>query len=144
MLRNRRTAAAIGALALVGTLFAAVPAQADSASPAPSASQAAKAPKSAPKGDGAESICKRLPKTEERIGAAVKRLNGDATVPGSVARLEQRVANAQTAGHTEIHTYLNDRLTYRKSLLPTLQMRQEDLKAVSTWCSAQGAKGTSK
>lgn len=68
------------------------------------------------------------------------RLNGDATVSGSIARLEQRVNNAKAEGHTEIYTYLNDRLTARKNLLPTLQKRQTDLKAVSTWCSAQKAK----
>ncbi|MET8754899.1 hypothetical protein ABZW32_33105 [Streptomyces sp. NPDC004667] len=135
MLANRRTAAAIGAVALAGALLSAGPAQAESASPSPAASA-----KSAPKGDGAKSICKRLPKTEARISAALTRLNGDATVAGSVARLEQRVTEAKNAGHTEIHTYLNDRLTFRKNLVPTLQKRQEDLKAVSTWCTAQGSK----
>ncbi|MEV0990374.1 hypothetical protein [Streptomyces sp. NPDC049949] len=137
MLPNRRTAAAIGTLALAGALICAAPAQAESASPAPAAP---KTTKSAPKGDGAKAICKRLPKTETRVSTAINRLKGDATVLGSVARLEQRVTNAQTAGHTEVHTYLNDRLTFRKSLLPTLQKRQDDLKAVSTWCSAQESK----
>ncbi|MCC0099920.1 hypothetical protein K7B10_35100 [Streptomyces flavotricini] len=137
MLPNRRTAAAIGTLALAGALICAAPAQAESASPAPAAPKTAK---SAPKGDGAKAICKRLPKTETRVSTAITRLKGDATVLGSVARLEQRVTNAQTAGHTEVHTYLNDRLTFRKSLLPTLQKRQDDLKAVSTWCSAQESK----
>ncbi|MFJ8209385.1 hypothetical protein [Streptomyces sp. NPDC096033] len=138
MLANRRTAAAIGAVALAGALLSAGPAQADSASPSPSAS--AKAAKQAPKGDGAKAVCKRLPKAESRIGTALNRLNGDATVPGSIARLEQRVTEAKNAGHTEIQTYLNDRLTFRKSLVTTLQKRQEDLKAVSTWCTAQGSK----
>ncbi|MEV6580055.1 hypothetical protein AB0M92_18040 [Streptomyces sp. NPDC051582] len=138
MLPNRRTAAAaIGALALAGALISAGPAQAESASPAPAAPKTAK---SAPKGDGAKAICKRLPKTQTRVNTALDRLKGDPTVLGSVARLEQRVANAQTAGHTQVHDYLNDRLTFRKSLLPTLQKRQEDLKAVSTWCSAQDSK----
>ncbi|MFG2985999.1 hypothetical protein ACGFYQ_32930 [Streptomyces sp. NPDC048258] len=135
MLANRRTAAAIGAVALAGALLSAGPAQADSASPSPAGPA-----KSAPKGDGAKAVCKRLPKTETRISAALARLNGDATVSGSIARIEQRVAEAKSAGHTEIHTYLNDRLTFRKSLVPTLQKRQADLKAVSTWCTAQGSK----
>ncbi|MEU3778753.1 hypothetical protein AB0F11_37235 [Streptomyces sp. NPDC032472] len=135
MLPNRRTAAAIGAVALAGALLSAGPAQADASKPSPAASA-----KSAPKGDGAKAICKRLPKTEARISAALTRLNGDATVPGSIARLQQRVAEAKSAGHAEIDTYLNDRLTFRKSLLPTLTKRQEDLKAVSTWCGAQGSK----
>lgn len=134
MLNSRRTAAAIGAVALTGALFAAAPAQAD-AGAKPSSS-----PKSAPKGDGSKAVCKRLPKTEARVDAAVTRLNGDATVSGSIARLEQRVANAKSEGHTEIYTYLNDRLTARKNLLPTLQKRQADLKAVSTWCAAQKSK----
>lgn len=138
MLANRRTAAAIGAVALAGALLSAGPALADST--APSAAPSAKASKPVPKGDGAKSICKRLPKTESRIGTALNRLNGDATVPGSIARLEKRVDEAKSAGHTEVQNYLNDRLTFRKNLVPTLQKRQADLKAVSTWCGAQGSK----
>ncbi|MEV4611047.1 hypothetical protein AB0K43_00395 [Kitasatospora sp. NPDC049258] len=118
---NRKAAAAAAALALAGVLLAAAPADAAAT----------------PTGDGSKAICKRLPKTEERVTKALERLNGDAGVVGSVARLEQRVTNAKTAGHTEIQTYLNDRLTYRKSLLTTLQTRQNDLKSVATWCSTQ-------
>ncbi|GAA2135273.1 hypothetical protein GCM10009760_13620 [Kitasatospora kazusensis] len=127
MLPNRKSAAALGALALAGAaLLAAAPAQA-----------ATTTAKAAPKGDGAKAICKRLPKTEARIDASITRLNGAVTVPGSVARLAQRVTDAKAAGHTEVYTYLNDRLTFRKSLLPTLQQRQADLKSVATWCTAQ-------
>ncbi|MGW3117461.1 hypothetical protein ACWDBW_09965 [Streptomyces sp. NPDC001107] len=36
---------------------------------------------------------------------------------GSIARLRQRVDNAKAAGHNEIATYLQDRLTFRKSLV---------------------------
>ncbi|WP_457032545.1 hypothetical protein [Kitasatospora sp. P5_F3] len=125
MLSNRK-AVLTGALALAGTLLVAVPAQAETK------------PATAPKGDGAKSVCKRLPKTEQRINASLTRLKGDATVNGSVARMEQRVANAKAAGHTEIQTLLSGRLTFRKNLLPTLQTRQNDLKAVATWCAAQG------
>ncbi|MCX5215210.1 hypothetical protein OG689_39135 [Kitasatospora sp. NBC_00240] len=123
-----RKAAAVGALALAGTLLAAVPAQADSA----------------PRSDGAKSVCKRLPTTQERVDKAVRRLNGDATVAGSVARLQQRVTDAKVAGHTEMYTYLNDRLTFRKTLLPALQTRQADLKSVATWCAAQPSPAASK
>ncbi|MFJ1702875.1 hypothetical protein [Kitasatospora sp. NPDC088346] len=122
MLVNRKaTTAAVASLAVAGALLAAAPAQA-----APT-----------PKGDGAKAICKRLPKTEERVTKALERLNGDAGTVGSVARLEQRVNNAKSAGHTEIQTYLNDRLTFRKSLVTTLQTRQNDLKAVAAWCGTQ-------
>lgn len=136
MLSYRKAATALGTLALGGTLLAtAVPAQAQDASP--SAAPSAK-PLTAPKGDGAKGICKRLPKTRQRVEASLDRLNGPATTAGSIARLEQRVDNAKTAGHTEIYTYLNDRLTFRKSLVPTLKTRQDDLASVATWCSAQG------
>jgi len=121
-----RKAAAIGVLVLAGSLLAAAPAEAASGKPT--------AP---PKGDGAKAICKRLPKTQEHLTKALTRLNGDATVPGSIARLEARVANAKSAGHTEIQTYLNDRLTFRKSLVPTLETRRKDLAAVAAWCAAQ-------
>ena len=71
---------------------------------------------------------------EARIDRALKRLNGPATELGSVARLQQRVDNAKTAGHTAIETYLNNRLTFRKSLIPMLTQRNTDLDAVRTWC----------
>lgn len=123
----RKTATALGTLALGGALLAAaVPAQ------------AADATASAPKGDGAKGICKRLSKTQHRVDASLDRLNGPATTAGSIARLEQRVDNAKAAGHTAIYTYLNDRLTFRKSLVPTLTTRQADLKSVASWCSSQG------
>ncbi|MER5596868.1 hypothetical protein [Streptomyces sp. NPDC002265] len=91
-------------------------------------------PTAAPTGDGARALCKRLPKIDDRIGRALTRLNGDAGTRGSVARLQQRVDNAKSAGHDEIATYLQDRLTFRKSLLPMLQQRQKDLSGVKTWC----------
>ncbi|MFF9641693.1 hypothetical protein [Kitasatospora aureofaciens] len=138
----RKAAAAAGALALGGTLFAfAGPAQAATTNATPVATVTPKT-LPAPKGDGAKDICKRLPKTEQRIQNALNRLNGPNTEVGSVARLEQRVDNAKAAGHTAVYSYLNDRLTYRKSLVPMLTQRQNDLKDVATWCSSQGL-GTS-
>ncbi|MFJ4674564.1 MULTISPECIES: hypothetical protein [unclassified Kitasatospora] len=117
---DRAAAAAVGVLALAGGLLAAGPAQAAAG---------------APKSDGAKAVCKRLPKTQERVDKALTRLNGDATVVGSVARLQQRVDNAHKAGHAEIEKYLNDRLTFRRGLLPTLQTRKADLGPVADWCA---------
>ncbi|MEV4561687.1 hypothetical protein AB0K51_32545 [Kitasatospora sp. NPDC049285] len=118
-MRINRMAGVAGVVALAGLLVSAVPAQAASA----------------PKGDGAKAVCKRLPKTQERVDKALERLHGDATVAGSVTRLQQRVDNAHKEGHAEIEKYLNDRLTFRKSLVPTLETRQADLKAVADWCA---------
>ncbi|OKJ16027.1 hypothetical protein [Kitasatospora sp. CB01950] len=119
-MRINRTVAAAGVLALAGAVLAAGPAQAAGG---------------APKGDGAKAICKRLPKTEERVDKALARLHGDASVNGSIARLEQRVDSAHKAGHSEIEKYLNDRLTVRRSLGSTLDTRKADLKSVAGWCA---------
>jgi hypothetical protein len=140
-MRTTRTAIAAGA-ALAALLTAAGNAVADtgtgstpSGTPSAAPSAGAKA-KKAPTGDGARALCKRVPKIDTRINRELKRLNGPATERGSVARLEKRVANSKTAGDTAITTYLNDRLTFRKSLLPTLNQRATDLAGVRTWCAA--------
>ncbi|MFI9100468.1 hypothetical protein ACIGXA_08065 [Streptomyces fildesensis] len=127
---TRTTRTAIAACAAVAALLGA-------------AGSAAATPSAPPTGDGAKAVCKRAPKADARIDKALARLNGNAGTKGSVARLTQRVANAKSAGHSEIETYLNDRLTFRKSLVPTLQQRQKDLKAVLVWCQANN-NGTSK
>ncbi|MET7761984.1 hypothetical protein [Streptomyces sp. NPDC005336] len=89
-------------------------------------------------GDGAKALCKRAPKIDKRIHRALKRLKGPATVRGSVARLTKRVEKAKKAGHTEVATFLGDKLTFRKSLIPTLEQRQKDLTKVQKWCTARG------
>lgn len=61
-------------------------------------------------------------------------MQGKAGVRGSVARLEKRVERAKAAGHTEIQNFLDHKLTYRKSLVPTFQQRQKDLAKVADWC----------
>ncbi|MFE0464384.1 hypothetical protein ACFW1A_34545 [Kitasatospora sp. NPDC058965] len=136
MLSNRKLGAGLGAVVLGGTLLvAAAPAQA--ASPTPKTLPT-------PTSDGAKGICKRVPKLQDRIDKALDRLNGPVTEAGSISRLQQRTDLAKQQGHTEIYTYLNDRLTFRKSLVPTLTTRQSDLKSVATWCTSQGLGGDAK
>ncbi|MFI6686866.1 hypothetical protein [Streptomyces sp. NPDC050485] len=126
---NRRRRVAAAALAAAAVLTVAAPsAFADSA------------PSKAATTDGAKGICKRAPRTETRIGRSLNRLDGGATTPGSVARLQQRVDNAKKEGHTAIATYLDHELTHRKSLVTTLQQRQKDLKDVADWCKANNGK----
>ncbi|HEY5834607.1 hypothetical protein [Streptomyces sp.] len=86
-------------------------------------------------------LCKRVPRIDARIDRALRRLNGPATVRGSVARLQKRVDNAAAAGNTVVETYLKDKLAFRKSLVPMLNQRSTDLDAVRTWCGTrhQGA-----
>ncbi|MFE2138319.1 hypothetical protein ACFW9X_34960, partial [Streptomyces sp. NPDC059466] len=83
-------------LVAVGTLLgAAGVAAADTASPAPSG---------APTGDGAAALCRRAPKTDQRIDRILDRLHGDASRRGSVAPREHRGAHTPAAGHTESET----------------------------------------
>ncbi|MFI6659501.1 hypothetical protein ACIBL8_28655 [Streptomyces sp. NPDC050523] len=95
-------------------------------------------PAPGPTGDGAQKLCKRVPKIDRRIDRGLKRLNAGAGRRGSVARLQQRVDNAKSAGHDEIATFLQDRLTFRKSLVTTLKQRETDLAGVKTWCAHNG------
>ncbi|MET7485567.1 hypothetical protein [Streptomyces sp. NPDC005538] len=101
---------------------------------ATTAASAESTPAPTPTGDGAQALCKRLPKIDNRIDRALTRLNAAADKRGSIARLQQRVDKAKSAGDDEIATYLQDRLTFRQSLVPTLQQRQQDLVDVKTWC----------
>ncbi|MEU1622110.1 hypothetical protein ABZ479_33030 [Streptomyces sp. NPDC005722] len=125
-MRHRTTAVA---LATVVTLLGL-------AGPATADAGAGRTPAAAPTGDGAKGLCKRAGKIDARIDRALKRLNGPATRRGSIERLEKRVANARAAGHDEIATYLDDRLTFRKSLPSTLDKRRTDLARVRSWCAS--------
>lgn len=134
MQSTQRTAVAAAA-ALAALLVAAGPATADGStpqSPSPTASAPARG-----SGDGAKALCRRAPRIQRRIDRALRRLDGPATERGSVARLERRVLAAKKAGHTEIATYLDHRLTFRRSLVPTLQQRSKDLEQVAAWCATQ-------
>ncbi|MFE0516287.1 hypothetical protein [Streptomyces sp. NPDC058964] len=119
--RRRRTL--LAGLATAALLAGGTGAAAADSSPAPG-----------PTGDGARALCKRVPKIDRRIERALKRLDAGVGTRGSVARLELRVDNAKKAGHTEIATFLENRLKTRKALVPVLKQRQQDLTEVRTWC----------
>ncbi|MEV7391782.1 MULTISPECIES: hypothetical protein [unclassified Streptomyces] len=95
-------------------------------------------PTAPPTGDGAQALCKRAPRIDQRIDRALQRLNAGADRRGSIARLQKRLDNAKAAGHAEVATYLQDRLTFRKSLVPMLEQRKQDLADVQTWCRSNG------
>ncbi|MFD8910655.1 hypothetical protein [Streptomyces sp. NPDC059575] len=101
-----------------------------------SATDATPSPKAAgPTGDGAQALCKRVPKIDRRLDRALERLDAGPARRGSVARLQQRVDNAKKAGHSEIATFLQDRLDFRTSLRTSLEQRQKDLNSVKDWCA---------
>ncbi|WP_432092453.1 hypothetical protein [Streptomyces sp. bgisy100] len=90
------------------------------------------------KRNGTRRLCERAPRIEQRIERALRRLKGGPEVRGSVARLTERAEKAEKAGNTEIATFLNHKLTFRKSLVPTLEKRQKDLAEVEKWCATRG------
>ncbi|SEN84315.1 hypothetical protein [Actinacidiphila rubida] len=134
-MRTTRTRSAVAVTAAIAAalLTAAGSAAADTGATASTPKAAAKAPT----GDGARALCKRVPKIDARIDRALQRLNGPDTEIGSVARLQKRVDNANAKGDTAVAKFLSDRLTFRKSLVPTLNQRSSDLDAVRTWCGTQ-------
>ncbi|WP_086708157.1 hypothetical protein [Streptomyces antimycoticus] len=113
-------------------------AAADGSTPAstPAAAPSAKPHKGA--GDGSQGLCKRAKKIDRRLDRALKRLKGQANVKGSVARLAKRVERAKKADRTEVETFLNHKLTFRRSLVTTLEQCQKDLSKVQTWCASRG------
>lgn len=132
-MRTTRTRGAVAATAAIAALLAA----AGSAAADTGGSQTPSAAAKAPTGDGARALCKRVPKIDARIDRALQRLNGPVTERGSIARLQKRVDNANAKGDTAVATYLKDRLTFRRSLVPMLNQRSSDLDAVRTWCGTQ-------
>ncbi|MFI0896226.1 hypothetical protein [Streptomyces sp. NPDC020983] len=133
----RTTRTVVPAVAAVAALLAAAGSATAGTGATPSPSATATSAAKAPKGDGARALCRRLPTVDARIDRALARLNGPATERGSVARLQQRVSNAEAKGDTAVATYLKDRLTFRTSLVTTLGARSTDLDAVRTWCGTQ-------
>ncbi|MFH7336766.1 hypothetical protein [Streptomyces sp. KHY 26] len=130
MLRRKTT---VVALATVTALLGAVgSAAADGGSPTSSAS-------ADPTGNTARALCARATRVAHRIDRDLTRLDGPVTRRGSVARLRKRVDNAAATGHDR--AALDDRLTYRESLVPVLQQRRRTLTQVTDWCAAhdQGA-----
>ncbi len=132
--RKAAMTATVAGLVLTGSLAVGVaPSYADgSSSSSPSATAAAKGPKT----DGAKVLCRRVPRLERRIERAIRRLDAGVGTRGSIARLQQRIDNANDENHAAIAKLLGDRMTHRKDLLPNLTQRQSDLKDVATWCKA--------
>ncbi len=135
-----RSAAAV-AMTVAAVLGATGTATADTGStPSSTPSTSTSKAGTAKTADGAKSLCRRLPKIDARIDRALARLNGPATERGSIARLQKRVDNAKAKNQTAVETFLNDRLTFRTSLVPMLNQRSTDLDAVRSWCDDQGYK----
>jgi hypothetical protein len=140
---STRTRTAVAAAATLAAVLAATGSAAADSTTAPSTSTpSTSAPTTKSTAPAAAHLCKRVPNIDARIDRALARLNGPAAKRGSVARLQKRVDTATSKGETAVETYLKDKLTFRKSLVPTLTKRGTDLDAVRTWCGTQHAGGT--
>lgn len=132
---SRFRTAAVSAAVLASLLTAAgiATAAGEDATPSDEARKTA----AAPSRDGARALCKHAPRMDKRIDRALKRLNAGPVRRGSVDRLEKRLERAKAAGHDEIANYLENRLKFRRSLVPTLDQRSKDLAKVEQWCRTE-------
>ncbi|MCF2530997.1 hypothetical protein [Yinghuangia soli] len=119
----------IGTLVASAAVLAAAPASAGGSggAGAPGGGDAAGTPR----------ICNRVGALDARLDKALARLNGGQDTPGSIARMQMRFDRQKAAGHAEVATYLQDRLTARQALQPILTKSKADLAAVKTWCATQ-------
>jgi hypothetical protein len=88
-----------------------------------------------------ELACRRIPNLETRVDRLLTRLQGDASVTGSLAWLQARIDKAQSEGRTDLVTVLTNRLTVRTAAVSTLQARQVQLADLAARCAAHGVGG---
>jgi hypothetical protein len=120
-----RSAFRLGALAASATIGVLIAVPTAQAGPMPGA------------GKHRPAVCRRVPAIDTRLGKAIERLDGDAGVRGSIAHLQQRIAQADRRKRPAVTTRLDDRLTTRQRLVSELRQRRADLATVRTWCDAR-------
>lgn len=82
--------------------------------------------------------CLRIPNLEIRTTNFINRLNGDATVRGSLAWLQAQIDDATTKGRTQLVTVLKNRLAVRTQTLQVLTVRQQRLEKLAEKCRNHG------
>ncbi len=100
---------------------------------------AAAAAPAADLGPRIERACMRIPNIELRTNNLIERLQGDATVRGSLAWLQAQIDRANQRGRTDLATVLENRLAVRTQTLEVLQLRQSELlPSLKEFCNAHG------
>src|SRR6476661_9752958 len=95
----RLAAAGVAACALVGVVYGMGAASAGTTSAGATGTGSTGSATTADDSRWVQRFCaNRLPKVEDRLSTAITRLTGDDTTKGSIARLQQRVAQAKAAG----------------------------------------------
>jgi hypothetical protein len=89
-------------------------------------------------GPRAERACLRIPNIEIRTTNLIERLQGDATVRGSLLWLQAQIDKATSRGRTDLVAVLENRLAVRTQTLEVLQQRQAELPKLEQWCIDHG------
>lgn len=85
-----------------------------------------------------ERACLRLPNIEERTANVIARLEGDASVRGSLLWLQVQIDKANERGRTDLAEVLTNRLAVREQTLDVMKQRQEELPALIEFCISRG------
>ncbi len=82
--------------------------------------------------------CLRIPNLQLRTDNLITRLNGDASVRGSLAWLQAQIDDAKAKGRTQLATVLENRLAVRTQSLEVLAQRHERLANLAERCRNHG------
>lgn len=85
-----------------------------------------------------ERACLRIPNLEIRTKNLITRLNGDASVKGSLAWLQAQIEDAKSKGRTQLATVLENRLKVRTQTLEVLKVREQRLEKLADLCRSHG------
>lgn len=121
----------------VGALATAVAAVVVAVMPA---TASAAAPTAAPDEPGPrlERACLRIPNIETRTTNLIQRLQGDATVRGSLLWLQAQIDKATSRNRQDLVEVLQNRLAVRQQTLEVLQLRLESLPELRQFCIDRG------
>jgi hypothetical protein len=119
--------------AIVAAAIAVLPGTANAAAPATTPTAAPSDP-----GPRLERACLRIPNIETRTANLIERLQGDATVRGSLLWLQAQIDRAAAVNRQDLVEVLENRLAVRQQTLEVLQLRQQNLPAMRQFCVDRG------
>lgn len=85
-----------------------------------------------------EAACARVPALQTAVQKRLDRIQGDASVTGSIAWLQEARAKAEAANRTQVVATIDQRITVRTNLVPLLEQRQDRLAEVAAKCVELG------
>ena len=83
-------------------------------------------------------VCNRVPRIELRMDRVLRQLDGDETVRGSLAMLEDRQATAEEDGREDRATVLANRLAARTRGRKLIMDRQDEVATLRQMCIDHG------